>query len=87
MNVDDMKLIYEYNDWANHRILDTAEQVTPEQFVAPTSFSYGSLHGTLVHLLDAEMAWRHRLEDKPYLTELVQADVPTLADVRKRWAG
>ncbi len=87
MNLDDIRLIYEYNDWANHRILDTAEQVTPEQFTAPTTDSWGSLHGTLVHLLDSEWSWRLTLQGGGFPpAPLSPADYPTIADVRKRWA-
>jgi uncharacterized damage-inducible protein DinB len=59
MNVRDIQFLYDYNRWANQLILTTAAQLTPEQFIQPTAFSFGSLRGTLIHTLDAENMWRH----------------------------
>ena len=87
MNVADIQLMYEYNDWANHLILTKSAQVTPEQFVAPTTHSFGSLHGTLVHTLDSEWSWRFAVESNAWTTvELKPEDFPTIAAVRERWA-
>lgn len=85
MNMQNIRDMYEYNYWANRRILDTAEKVTPAQLIAPTSFSYGSLHGTLVHTLDAEWGWRLLLQGEQSDPLLTPADFPTLASLRVRW--
>jgi uncharacterized damage-inducible protein DinB len=62
MKKDEILTLYQYNAWANERILDTASQVNQEQFLALTSFSYSSLRATLVHTLFAEWIWRRRWE-------------------------
>jgi uncharacterized damage-inducible protein DinB len=62
MHIQDIRDLYDYNYWANHRLLARAEQVSAEQFVAASSHSYGSLQGTLVHALDAEWNWRLMLQ-------------------------
>ncbi len=62
MNADDLRSLIEYNYWANARIWRAMLQVTPEQFVAKNTSSYGSLRGTLVHTLFAETLWRRRLQ-------------------------
>jgi len=46
--------LYDYSAWANARILDTAAQLTPDQLraeQAQASASFGSVHGTLVHIM------------------------------------
>lgn len=63
MNIDDVKTLYEYNYWANDQIFRSAQKVTIEQFEATESFPHGGLRGTLRHILNAETAWRARLED------------------------
>ena len=85
MNMENIRDMFEYNYWANQRILDTAEKVTPEQLIAPTSCSYGSLFGTLVHTLDAEWGWRLLLQGEQSDPLLTPADFPTLAALRLRW--
>ena len=39
MNIQDILTIYEYNYWANKRILAASEKVTEKQFLAPAIFS------------------------------------------------
>jgi uncharacterized damage-inducible protein DinB len=60
MNTDGIRLLFEYNYWADQRILKTCAKATPEQYVARTDFGLGfpSLRATLVHLLDGESQWR-----------------------------
>jgi len=96
MKTDEIKLMYEYNYWANHRILATAAKITPEQYAAQTAF--GNLRSTMIHLLDAEVSWRLTFQQcfspvaKPNepaeawdYKDLTEADLPTLADLAARW--
>ena len=98
MNVDDIKLLYEYNDWANHRILTACANVSQEQYLAP--FGDKSLRATLVHTLDSAWGWRlgfktyfvplERLKENPPARkwegdELTEADLPTLDALNTRW--
>ena len=47
--------LYAYSAWANARILDTAEQLTPEQFTT-SGDGFDSVRDTLVHTASAAMA-------------------------------
>ncbi len=86
MNLQDIRDLYDYNYWANQRLLDTSEKVTLEQFTAPSSHSFGSLQGTLLHNLDAEFNWRLLLQGQGvFLTELKASDFPTIAAIQQRW--
>lgn len=85
MNLQDILTLYDYNDWANRRILDTAAKVTPEQYAAPNSSSWGSLRGTLIHTLDTEYGWRLRLQGYGPQPDLTDADLPTLKTLEARW--
>jgi len=96
MNIDEIKLMFEYNTWADQRILAAAGRVTPEQFAAPTTsgVSFVSLRGTLVHMASAQNIWRLRLTGY-YAKDLTQAefdavkikeaDFPTLHAVEERY--
>jgi len=86
MNIEDIRDMYAYNYWANNRLLDRAEKVTLEQFIAPSTHSFSSLQGTLLHNLDAEWNWRLLLQGQGvFQTELQAADFPTPAALRERW--
>ncbi len=85
MNIQDILLIYEYNYWANKRILAASEKVTEKQFLAPASFPFGGLRGTVVHILDAEFGWRTFFQKNDWsVPELTEAEFPTFASVQER---
>jgi uncharacterized damage-inducible protein DinB len=88
MNANDIRTLFDYSAWVNERILRALLQVTPEQFSAPNSSSYGSLRGTLVHTLRSEMIWRRRLQGDPMPTDLpVETDFPTPQALSAAWAA
>lgn len=63
MEPREVAILVDYNYWANHKVVDAAAALTPEQFVAPGRLSFGSVRGTLVHVLMAEHTWRRRIQD------------------------
>ena len=87
MNQNDIATLFDYNYWANGRILAAAAGVTPEQYAAPApALSHGSLRGTLVHTLGAEVNWRLRCQEGISPTVLLtEAELPTLEAVLARW--
>ncbi|MCY3782074.1 MAG: DinB family protein [Chloroflexi bacterium] len=87
MNRNDIDLLFQYNDWANERILDSAEKASPEQLSAANEFGWGSLRGALVHLMDAEYVWRVLLREGEHVEWLEPEDFPDIAAIRDRWAG
>ena len=80
MRIDDIRLLYAYNAWANERIMITAAALTPEQLHAPAvpDPGYGTIFGSLVHLVEAEHAWRVVLETGDWPEMLTTDDFPTL---------
>lgn len=96
MKTDEIQLLFDYNYWANGRILSAASRVSPEQYAAVTGFGIGfnSLRGTLNHILDAEWSWRLRWEtflktplslNESDTVTLTEAQLPTLSALQERW--
>jgi uncharacterized damage-inducible protein DinB len=85
VQIHDMLILYEYNYWANQRILATAANVSQEQWSAPSTFPYGSLHGTLLHTLDTEFGWRMLCQYNQITPDLSAAEFPTLDLMERRW--
>ena len=95
MKIDEIKLLYDYNDWADARILAACARVSPEQYAAPTTYGRGGLRATMVHILDN--LWQQRITLQGYYqepladeaaydaTELHEDALPTLAMLRERW--
>jgi uncharacterized damage-inducible protein DinB len=85
VNIQDIQLMYEYNYWANGKILAESAKVTQEQFLAPAEFPFGGLRGTLIHIMDAEFGWRELFETNTFGTDLNPEDFPTIASIEERW--
>lgn len=86
MNLSDIQLLFEYNYWANQLILDKAKELSHEQLVEPTIFSYVNLLETLKHTLDSEYVWRTIFMNKRFSGRLVDEELfPTLESVISYW--
>jgi len=99
MKIEEIRLLYEFNDWADARILSACARVTPDQYAAPTTIGIGhkGLRATMVHLLDS--LWQSRITLQGYYkepladqaaydaTELHEPAFPALADLQARYSA
>ena len=78
--------LYAYNRWANNRILQATEHLSPSQLLAPAPVSHGSLRGTLVHILSTEWIWRLRCQESLSPQALLtEEQFPALEVLQTRW--
>ena len=80
-----LRFMYDYNYWANERILRAADVVSDTQFLAPARFGWGGLRGTLIHTLGAEWIWHLRWQGVSPSASLRVEGYPTVAALRARW--
>lgn len=85
MDKNDIVLLYRYNEWAWRRVLSQAALVSPEQYLARSSVPHGSLRGTVVHALGAEVGWRWRWQGHSPTALLSENELPTFDAVAGRW--
>jgi uncharacterized damage-inducible protein DinB len=84
MNPQHLRLLYDYNAWANRRALDSCAGLSPEQFTRDLGSSFRSVRDTLVHILGAELIWLERWQGGTP-EKLESSDrYPNLESVRKR---
>lgn len=57
MTRDDIRLLYEYDRWANRRVLKAASALSAEQFTRDMRGSFGSVRDTILHILGGEWIW------------------------------
>ena len=86
MTVEDIRLLYDYNAWANNRILDACARLSPEEFARCLGSSFPSVRDTLVHIMGAEWLWRERWNGKMPTHLLPANDFPDLTSIRTRWS-
>jgi uncharacterized damage-inducible protein DinB len=79
MTKDDIQLLYEYDRWANNRVLQAASALGAEEFTRDLGGSFRSVRDTLVHIIGGEWIWLAYWKEPP--------DSPaSLADLRMRRA-
>jgi uncharacterized damage-inducible protein DinB len=64
MTPQEMRLLYDYNAWANRRQMNAAAALTPEQFTKPLGSSFSSVRDTLAHICGAEWIWLERFQGR-----------------------
>ena len=62
-----------YNQWANRRLYAAALELPDEVYRRPTGVFFGSLHGTLNHLLLTDRLWLKRLTGIGYHPDQLNA--------------
>jgi uncharacterized damage-inducible protein DinB len=85
MNLDDIRQLFNYTDWANHLVLDAAERLSDEQQKHDFKISHGSIHGTLVHTAGAEWLWLERWRGTSPSRIWTAEDFVDIPAIRARW--
>jgi|SRR5579872_5080525 len=98
MNKEDIQLLFEYDRWANHSVLQAASTLSGEQFTRDLGGSFASVRDTLVHIVSGEWGWltiwKESALTSEFVTELwdrigVTFDPKAycdIASVRLKWA-
>jgi uncharacterized damage-inducible protein DinB len=76
-----------YNQWANTRIYDAAHSLPRADYYRPAGVFFGSLHGTLNHLLLTDRLWLKRLtgvgEHPNHLDAILHEELGDLTEARE----
>jgi uncharacterized damage-inducible protein DinB len=86
MTPEEIRLLYDYNTWANHRSLDAARKLATEQFTKPMSSSFSSVRDTLAHIYGAEWIWLERFQGRSPASLPDNTQFADLTSLRTRWA-
>lgn len=98
MTRDDIQLLFEYDRWANSRVLQAARVLSTEQFTRDLRGSFRSVRDTLVHIIGGEWGWltywKEPCHTGAFLTDLWDRQdtlfhpdaFPNLAAVQLKWA-
>lgn len=76
--------LWDYDTWANERILAAAAALPPEALLQPLASGHDTLIGTLAHIVGAAETWRARAETGHDPAEGADEDRPDLATLAAR---
>jgi uncharacterized damage-inducible protein DinB len=79
-----IRSFYDYNAWANARVLDTATRLTPQQLVAPGGASFDSVRDTLEHTMNAQWLYLERWQGRSPRSWPAET-YADLSGIRARW--
>jgi uncharacterized damage-inducible protein DinB len=65
--VSHIRLLAKYNEWMNSRLYELAAQLRPEQLAEHRGAYFGSILGTLNHLMVGDIIWLKRFATHPGL--------------------
>lgn len=81
------EMLAAYNGWVNERLYDAAAKIGDADYRADRGAFFGSLHGTLNHLLLGDLIWMHRFtgqgEEPKQLDAILHDDFAALRAARR----
>jgi uncharacterized damage-inducible protein DinB len=86
MTIEDFRLLYDYNAWADHRTLESCKDLTEEQFTRDLGSSFRSVRDTLVHIMLVEWLWLERWHGRSPMSYPPNTEYANLDSVRTRWS-
>ena len=98
MTIEDIHLLYEYDRWANHRVLQSISALNTEQFTRDLGGSFRSVRDTFVHIIAGEWIWLAYWTAQSHGSDLLAelrtrrdtlfrpAAFPDVAAVQSKWA-
>jgi uncharacterized damage-inducible protein DinB len=85
MNVEETRTLYSFNRWANRRLLKAVQVLQWEDLTRDLRASYGSIRGTLVHIIWGEWLWLRRWQGESPKQILLAEDFPDWTTLESRW--
>ena len=85
MKPAEMRDLFAFNAWANHRVLTAVEALTAEQFTKPLGSSFTSVRDTLAHLCGVEWVWLERMQGRSPSAIPAATEYANVAALRERW--
>jgi uncharacterized damage-inducible protein DinB len=86
MNAAAIRILFDYNAWANAKVWACAGQMDENQFVQDTGYSLCSVRNHLVHIASVDARWFARLRGNRIPRVLDPEDFPTREDVSRLWS-
>jgi uncharacterized damage-inducible protein DinB len=85
MDPGEIRELYQYNFWANHRMLEACAALPQELFVRELGSSFSSVRDTIVHIWGAEWIWLERWNGRSPRSLPLAESSATLSQLKALW--
>jgi uncharacterized damage-inducible protein DinB len=79
-----LRTLFQYNAWADRRLLNACAALTNEQFTRNLGSSFSSVRDTVAHLYGAEFVWNERIQGRSPSSLVSGAGFPDLESIRAK---
>jgi uncharacterized damage-inducible protein DinB len=87
MTPEEMRTLFDFNAWANHRSLEASAALPEQDFTKPLGSSFSSVRDTLVHICGAEWIWNERFEGRSPSSIPDFSQLQTVDALRRHWSA
>lgn len=84
VNRIEIQTLYDYNSWANERVLDSLRPIGQDVFTSNRQASHGSIRGIVAHIAAAESIWLERWKGSSPVSLLPESDFETVEIATQR---
>lgn len=78
MNLAEIQRLFDYNSWANERVLESLHLIGQDVFASNREASHGSIRGVIAHIAAAEWIWLERWKGLSPATLLPASEFATV---------
>jgi uncharacterized damage-inducible protein DinB len=86
MHPQEMLTLYEYNAWADRRILEATSGLTKNQYTKPLGSSFSSVRDTVVHIYGVERLWFERFQGRSPAAIPNDQEFDDVNKLKTRWS-
>jgi len=83
VSIEMIRIFIEYHIDMTHRVWDSIDRISDEQFLADDAYSRGSIRNLMVHLASTDRRWLSGLKNEPDVGHLKFEDFPTRTAARE----
>ena len=85
MTPEDIRILYEYDAWANRRMLEVVSALTTEQLTKDMGSSFRSIRDTMAHLINGKWLWLERWQGRTPPAFPDPTEYPDFASLERRY--
>ncbi len=83
--LDQIRSLYEYNEWANNHILDASSELGEGELNRSQGASFDSIRGNVAHTVGAQIIWLGRWSGERSEALALLGGDPSLDDIRRSY--